>query len=194
MITMFKLPVFTGILFVGILAYNYVKRWNSRNIVIFNILALAGQMGACLGLLNPVYQNAYLTYLCMLIFGIATIEMCFQKQCHMPVKGRELIMAAFLTYMGLIIRTSYPIVNSILLMVVSIACVAFGFVIRKKSVRIYGLVLSLLVCAKLVLYDFSGANLLQKTILFFAVGVIALAIAAIYMVLEHKIKKQEENI
>lgn len=192
MIPMFKLPVFVGALFVGILAYNYIKKWNSKGIVVFNILVLIGQTAAYLGLLNPVYRNAYLTYICMLIFGIATIEMCFQKRCHMPVKGKELIMAGFLTYMGLVVKTSYPIVNSILLMIVSISCVVLGFAIQKKGVRIYGLVLSLLICAKLVLYDFAGVNLLQKTILFFAVGILALTIATIYMILEHKLRKQEE--
>ena len=39
-------------------------------------------------------------------------------------------------------------------------------------------------CGKIALYDYWGAPVLQKTVLFFAVGVIALAIAGIYIVLE----------
>jgi hypothetical protein len=120
----------------------------------------------------------------MLVFGVATIVVCFQKHYHLDFKYKQLILAVFLTYMGLIVRTNYSIVNSILLMMIALLCVGMGFAIRQMSVRIYGLVLSLTVCAKIVLYDFVGANMLQKTILFFVVGVLALVIAAIYMVLE----------
>lgn len=52
--------------------------------------------------------------------------------------------------------------------------------------------LSLCTCGKIALYDYWGAPVLQKTILFFAVGVIALAIAGIYIVLE-KIQETMEN-
>ena len=93
--------------------------------------------------------------------------------------------------MGLVTRTGYPIINSIVLMVLALGCVGVGFVLSKKSVRVYGLILSLCVCVKLVVYDFIGANSLQKTVLFFVVGVLALIIAGIYMVLERNRDKIE---
>lgn len=195
MLPLLRLPVFVGILFVGMLLFNNVDRWRGKgmNIVGFNALALTGQAICYLLLINPVYRNAYLTYFCMLIFGTATIMICFQKKYHLDLNCRQLILAIFLTYMGLIVRTSYPITNSILLMMLALGCVGTGFAVNKKSVRIYGLVLSLVICGKLVLYDFMGANILQKTILFFAVGLLALAIAAIYMILEHSREKRSEN-
>ena len=195
MLPMLKLPVFVGILFVGMLLFNNVDRWRGKgqSVVGFNALALGGQAICYLALINPVYRNAYLTYFCMLIFGTATIMICFQKKYYMDFGCKQLILAIFLTYMGLIVRTSYPITNSILLMLLALGCVAAGFAIKKKSVRIYGLVLSLVICGKLVLYDFMGANILQKTILFFAVGLLALVIAAIYMILERNQEKRNEN-
>lgn len=195
MLQLLKLPVFVGILFVGMLLFNNVDRWRGKgqSVVGFNALALGGQAICYLALINPVYRNAYLTYFCMLIFGTATIMICFQKKYYMDFGCKQLILAIFLTYMGLIVRTSYPITNSILLMLLALGCVAAGFAINKKSVRIYGLVLSLVICGKLVLYDFIGANILQKTILFFAVGLLALAIAAIYMILERNQEKRNEN-
>lgn len=193
MLPLLKLPVFVGILFVGMLLFNNVKRWQDKGIVGFNALALGGQAFCYLLLVNPVYRNAYLTYFCMLIFGTATILICFRKKYRLDLNCRQLILAGFLTYMGLIVRTSYPITNSILLMALALGCVWAGFAINKKSVRIYGLVLSLAICGKLVLYDFMGANILQKTILFFAVGLLALAIAAIYMILERSWEKRIEN-
>lgn len=193
MLPVIKLPVFVGIMFVAMLIFNNVKRWSGSGIEVFNCLALTGQVICYLLLVNPVYRNAYLTYLCMLIFGVSTIIVCFQKQYNMDFGGKHLVLAIFLTYMGLVVRTGYPIVNSILLMTVALGCVGAGFAIRKKAVRIYGLVLSLVVCAKLVLYDFMGVNPLQRTILFFAVGVLALMIAGIYMVLERNREKQNKQ-
>lgn len=196
MLPLLKLPVFVGIMFVSILIFNNVERWRGKGILVHNVLALAGQVVSYLLLINPVYRNAYLTYLCMLIFGVSTIVVCFRKRYQLEFKCKPLILAIFLTYMGLVVRTGYPIVNSILLMLIALGCVGSGFAIQRKSIRIYGLVLSLVVCGKLVLYDFMGVNTLQKTILFFAVGVLALIIAGIYMVLERnqeKLQHQEIN-
>jgi len=183
---MLKLPVFTGILFVGMLLFNNISRFRGKHIVVFNGFALAGEVICFLLLLNPVYQNAYLTYLIMLVFGLATIVLTFQEKYHMNFKCKNMIMALFLTYMAIIIRTNLPVINSILLMVIALVCVGVGFVVKEKAVRIYGLVLSLLVCVKIVLYDYIGVSTLQRTVLFFAVGVIALIIAGIYIILEKK--------
>lgn len=184
MLPALKLPVFVGIVFVGMLLYNNIKRWHGRGMIGYNIVMLLAQGVCYLLLFNPIYRNSYLTYLCMLIFGAATLVICLQDRYHLECGIKPLIIAVFLTYMGLVTRSSYPIVNSILLMVIALACVGVGFAIKKKSIRIYGLVLSLTVCAKLVLYDFMGGNILQKTILFFVVGLLALMIGAIYMILE----------
>ena len=184
MLPALKLPVFVGILFVGMLLYNNVKRWHGKEMIVYNILMLLGQGSCYLLLLNPVYRNSYLTYLCMFIFGVTTLVICLQEDYHLGCNEKPLFIAIFATYMGLIIRTNYSIVNSILLMLLALVCVGMGFAIKKKSLRIYGLVLSLVICAKLILYDFIGVNILQKTILFFVVGLLALMIAAIYMILE----------
>lgn len=193
MLPALKLPVFTGILFVGLLLFNNVTRLRGRGMLAYNVCALAGQAVCFLLLANPIYRNSYLTYLCMLVFGVATLVICMHEKYHLDFQYRQLVLAVFLTYMGIVIRTSYPIVNSILLMTLALFCVGEGFAARRKEVRVYGLALSLAVCAKLVIYDFMGANILQKTILFFVVGVIALMIAAIYMVLERSRDQRNGN-
>lgn len=189
--TMLQLPAMAGLLFVGILLFNNVPRFAGKYVVVYNGVAVAGEMVCFLLLINPTYQNAYFTYLCMLIFGLATIVLTFQKKYRMDFKHKNLIMAGFLTYMALIVQTTLPIINSILLMIIALVCVGTGFSTKDKSVRIYGLVLSLIVCGKIVLYDYVGVSILQKTVLFFAVGVIALIIAGIYIVLEKKNAKEE---
>ena len=89
-----------------------------------------------------------------------------------------------LTYMALIVNTNVPVINSVLIMLIALVSVTLGFLKKDKPVRIYGLVLSFCTCGKIALYDYWGAPVLQKTVLFFVVGVIALAIAGIYIVLE----------
>lgn len=191
MLNMLRLPVFVGILFLCILVFNNVRRWHGEGIVVFNIFALCGQAVCYLLLAGPVYRNAHLTYICMLIFGIATIVICFQNAYHLEFEGKYMVLPVFLTYMVIICRIGYSVVNSILLMCIALGCVGVGFYIKKKTLRVYGLVLSLLTCGKLVLYDFAGGNTFTRTVMFFAVGVIALIIASIYIVLEKKQEKKE---
>jgi uncharacterized membrane protein len=168
------------------LLFNHFDRFKGRYIAVFNGTALAVQTVCYLCLLNPIYRNAYITYLCMLVFGIATIVLLFQPRYNMNFKYKSLVLAVFMTYMGLILKSSEPILNSIIIMVVALVCVGLGFCNKEKYLRIYGLVLALLTCAKITLYDFMDAATLQKIILFLAVGFIALIIAGIYIILEKK--------
>ena len=191
--TLLQLPAFVGIIFVSILVYNNVKRWRGNYILVFNGTAIVGQIIAFLLLTNPIYRNAYVVYLCMLIFGLATIVLTFQEKYGMDFKGKSLILAIFLTYMALIIRTDLPIINSILMMFIALICVGLGFFEKEKKIRIYGLVLSLIVCGKIAIYDFFDAETLQKMILFFTVGGIALLISGIYIILERKMNIQQTN-
>ena len=184
LMSMIKLPAFSGILFVSILLFNNVKYMRGKNILVFNIFVLVGQIGALIGLANPVYRNSYLTYLCMFVFVLAYLVLTLQERYYRKFKHRELIIVIFLTYMALIVKTNVPVVNSILIMLIALVSVTLGFLKKDKPVRIYGLVLSLCTCGKITLYDYWGAPVLQKTILFFIVGVIALVIAGIYIVLE----------
>ncbi|MCM1536639.1 MAG: hypothetical protein NC126_12025 [Clostridium sp.] len=165
-----RLPAAAGLFFVGILLFNNVNRWKDKRILVYNILMLIGEAYCFLVLYHPVYQGAYLTYLCMLVFGLATIIVTLEDKYQMGFKGKNMILAIFLSYMSFVFRTGEPIVGSILLMVVALICVGIGFAKNQKNIRIYGLALSLLVCVKIGVYDFVEAPILQKTILFFIVG------------------------
>ena len=89
--------------------------------------------------------------------------------------------------MTLIWDMPLPIMKSIIIMLIAIGAVAVGFAIREKGLRITGLVLTLIVCAKIVVYDFAELENAEKMILFLVTGLIALAISGIYIALEKKI-------
>ena len=193
LVPMLKLPAFAGILFVSILLFNNLNYMRGKNILVFNVFVMVGQIGALIGLANPVYRNSYITYLCMFVFVLAYLVLTLQERYYKNFKHRELIIVVFLTYMALIFKTNVPVINSILIMLIALVSVTLGFLKKDKPVRIYGLVISLCTCGKIALYDYWGAPLLQKTILFFIVGVIALVIAGIYIVLEKKTGNNENN-
>jgi hypothetical protein len=77
-------------------------------------------------------------------------------------------------------------------MAVALICVALGFLMKQKSVRIYGLVLSMFVCVKLVFFDVADAASLVKTIMYFVVGILALVIAGVYIVAEMLVNKKAQ--
>lgn len=189
---MLKLPAFSGILFVSILLFNNVKYMCGKSILVYNVFVLIGQIGALIALANPVYRNSYLTYLCMFVFVLAYLVLTLQEKYYKSFKHRELIIMIFLTYMALIVKTNVPVINSVLIMLIALVSVTLGFLKKDKPVRIYGLVLSLGTCGKIALYDYWGAPVLQKMILFFIVGVIALMIAGIYIILEKKTGNNEK--
>lgn len=180
------IPAAVGIWFIGLLMFNNVGWWRGKGIEAFNYIAVSAQLFGLLKMLDRSYSGTYITYLMIFIFGLATIVLTFQDKYYMNFKGKHLILAGFLTYMTLIARIGIPVVTSIILMLIALICVAAGFVLKEAGVRIYGLVLSLFVCGKVVLYDFNGAPDLEKMILFFCIGLIAMMISGIYIVLEKK--------
>lgn len=181
-----ELPAVAGLLLASMLLFNNIAKCRGKNILIFNLFAMGVQSVCYLNLLNPVYQDTYICYFCMLIFGAATIMLMLQERYHMDFKGKYVVLALFFSYMAFVLRVATPVINSIIMMVIALVSVGVGFASDKKNVRIYGLILSLFVCGKLVLYDFFEAPTIQKTILFFSVGMIALIIAATYIILEKK--------
>ena len=76
-------------------------------------------------------------------------------------------------------------------MLIAIASVSAGFILKIKGVRIYGLCMSFFVCAKLLLVDFSDAQSVDRVISFLVVGVIALAISYLYMRIERSLAEKE---
>ena len=65
------------------------------------------------------------------------------------------------------------------MMVVGLLGIIFGFHQTDRKLRIYGLVLCMITCFKITLFDFRVQSL-QRIILFLAAGGMALVISGIY--------------
>ena len=125
----------------------------------------------------------------VLVLGLLFIFILFSAEYMIAgdssPKVRNICLAIYCTFMIFVYRIDKPIINSILLMVLAIVCVATGFAVKQKPLRLYGLVLSLFVCAKLLLSDFADSSSGDKVIITFVVGILAIGIAYIYMRLEN---------
>lgn len=173
-----------GILFIGVISFNSIEFFRGKYIKIFNYINLFLIAGLYLA---AAFEKNHISCGIMLVLGISFMVLAFREQFGMDFKIKEILFVLFLCYMVLILDIPLPVLTSIVLMLIAIGAVAAGFAIRQKRLRITGLSLTLIVCAKVVFYDFAGAETAEKIILFLVVGLIALAISGIYLALEKKI-------
>ncbi|MBD5502171.1 MAG: DUF2339 domain-containing protein [Lachnospiraceae bacterium] len=173
------------------LLFNHLPILKEQKQLVYNIVntGIAGLFYLCVWACDD-YVIASVT---MLIGSVAILVM-FRKRYGLEIPRKYLLLAGFLTYMILVAGFKTPVVVSILLMTVAVGCVGIGFKLKDKVYRICGLVMAVLVCIKLVLYDFRGIPSLSKVILFLVVGLIALSISFLYIYLEKKEDDEKEEI
>ena len=183
------LPVCVGILFFFFLLFNHLPWLKAVKQQAYNItnISLAGLLCLCTVFCDQYYYNAV-----TMLLGAVMIVVAFRERYGLALPKKYLLLAGFLIYMILTSHFKTPVIVSILLMVVAIGCVAAGFLLRDKVYRICGLIMAILVCVKLVVYDFGELESLPKAILFLTVGVIALCISFIYIYLEKREDREEK--
>ena len=188
------LILISGVIMLTVFVFHNVKWLRPKVILVYDILAMIA-MVFVLGFLNhPFYKNDMITALLVFCFGLATLIQYLQKSYGMFFAGKMMPIAVYLTYFVFILRIKEGFVTSAILMAVALICVALGFLMNQKSVRIYGLVLSLFVCLKLVIFDFASAASLVKTIMYFVVGILALVIAGVYIVSEMMLSRKNQQL
>ena len=183
------LPLIIAVMWLAELLFNYVDRFSGKGIAGFNYTVLAAETFCYLTLMLK-YFDSMVIYVILTVLGLGIILFTFQPRFHMAVSWRGLAISGFLTYMVLVTRFDYRITSSILMMVVGLVSIVMGFQQEDKKLRVYGLILCLLTCFKITLYDFRAQDL-QRIILFLAAGVVALIIAGIYAFMEKKYSKSE---
>lgn len=186
------LPLVIAVMWLASMLFNYVKRFSGRGIMGFNCTMLVMEISCYLGLISLQSFDTVIIYFILTVLGLGIIFFTFQPRFHIPGNWRDFVIAGFLTYMVLVTRFELRITSSILLMIVGLFGIIVGFVQRDRKLRIYGLVLCMLMCFKIALFDFQAESL-QRIILFMATGVVALVISGIYALMEKKYIKAEEG-
>ena len=176
-----KVAIMMAVFFIGTVTFNSIGLFKSKYVKVINYinLALIGFLYASL-----IWERTTLSCIIMLILGVLYLIICMEENYGMNFRIKRLLFIGFLCYMTLIWDIPISVLKSIILMVIAIAAVVTGFILKEKKLRIGGLVLTLAVCGKIALYDFPGAASTEKMILFMVVGLIVLAISGIYIALE----------
>ncbi len=81
--------------------------------------------------------------------------------------------------------------TSVIMILFALICVAVGFAVSRKAVRIYGLVLSMICIVKLLVFDISYSDTLGRALSFFISGVLCFGISALYSYIDKKTGKKD---
>ena len=93
----------------------------------------------------------------------------------------------YVCLMFLLAYESYGIMLSVAFLVIALASIILGFMMKYKSMRLYGLVLSIASIVKLVLIDVNYEDLLLRAVGFLICGFLCFGISYIY----NRLDKQE---
>ena len=183
------LPLIVAVMWMASLLFNGVKRFAGKGIRGFNVTVLVMETACYLSLCLFERFDSRVIYLILTVLGLGILLFTCQSRFFSGAeKWRGLAVAVFLSYMVLVARFDYRITSSILLMVTGLLGIVFGFRQTDRKLRIYGLVLCLLMCLKITLFDFRVQSL-QRIILFMAAGVVALMISGVYALMDKKYNK-----
>lgn len=129
----------------------------------------------------------------MVVLGTVAILIMFRERYQLATGRKYLIVSVLQTFFALTGKYSLPAEGSVFLMIIALSCVRRGFRRKDKAERIYGLAVALFACFKLVVYDFREVEAIYRVIVFFVVGILTLGISFIYILLEKKEEKAENN-
>ena len=124
-----------------------------------------------------------------------TYGACILLSCCFMKKFRKYHIFTSLTFGWLFLLTEdcEAFLGSILICTLAAIAIGAGFYMKDKSVRIYGLVLTIFVALKLVIFDFHGASAQIRILVFLIVGLLILGISFGYIYLEKRLNEEERR-
>ena len=181
--------IVVAMIWLFMLLFNYVECFRNCYTKAYNYV-----MWVLLGIIYLGYsldleQTTWLIIFIMAFLGMGILYTTISERFGIREAYRPTISAGFLSYMSLVVPFTYDVTASILIMLIGVVSIGVGFYIKDKVLRIYGLIISLIVCFKITLFDFEEGESLEKMVLFFVAGAISLIISGIYVLLEKKDKK-----
>lgn len=185
--------IVVAMIWLFMLLFNYVEVFRSHytktyNYIMWTLLAII-----YLGYATEAEYMMWVITFIMTFLGVGVLLTTASDRFGINEKYRAIACGVFLTVMLFMFQFTYDVTVSILLMVIGVGSIGAGFYIKDKILRIYGLVVALIVCFKITLFDFADGESLERMILFFAAGAISLVISGIYVLLEKKDKKNSNH-
>ena len=171
-------------------ANNWLTREREKSIQILGYIINAILMIGVLCFIVSV-ENDTLHFLSVLV-AIALFMINTFNLMKTENSGAKIYIGAKFTVLLLIILSSYDspqYVISIATFVLAIIFIVIGFVMNIKSLRLYGLIVSMICVIKLVMVDITYQNTAGHALSFFISGVLCFAISALYSFADKKLKK-----
>ncbi len=181
----------SGVVLLFTFLINRIDRIKGKNANVFNWFALVWTLIMLISESQTYYSTEiFLLFMITAVFGLALVILLMNKEYGMPFYGKYIMIPGYLTFISFLMPLHSGFVHSIILMAIAVISVIIGFVLKEKTIRVYGLILSIVICAKIALIDFVAmGDVKAKTIMYILVGALALAIGCIYMVLESRENK-----
>ncbi len=158
---------------------------------IINALLMAYSLYAVMAVDNEIC-HCILILLSIIIFMVNTKNLLVQNKGLWP----GIYIGIKLTILLITILSSFDTANyviSISAFLFAIISIVTGFIFYVKSFRIYGLILSLISVAKLILVDISYDNTLGHALSFFICGILCFVISTIYHLIDKKMQTTHKD-
>lgn len=141
---------------------------------------------------SEVYQVAVIALIALVLVCMNTTKLFELSLPEMPVGFYIGLKFSVWIYAILYRLEAASFVVSIVGILFAITCIVLGFVLKQKSFRLYGLIVSMISVVKLILFDISYDSNILRPVGFFIAGILCFAISFIYSKLEKSILTEEE--
>ena len=165
-----------------------------RILNIYLILVVVNSLNAVI-LLNYVnadfmIQNIKFIYYILIGFGLLTVSV---KECLTNDYGIIWIGLKYTLYIWYIldILNTMNLIITIILILIAIVFIFIGFKFKIKMLRLYSLGLTFLSCFKLILFDLTLQNTIQKAVGFIIAGSLCFLIYIIYTKMEKSTEEKD---
>jgi hypothetical protein len=137
---------------------------------------------------------------CLIIIIIALAAFSVNSVNFMRKYNNNIIAGIYvgIKYTGLLVTilnaiNAPSVIVSVAGLLLAVVCILIGFKLPVKSIRIYGLSLSILSVAKLSLLDINYDNLAGRAVGFFVCGVLCFGISLVYNLIDKKMGRDVET-
>ena len=164
-------------------------------VMLFTLFAL-GTTAENLHIIRELYGTEWLATTLLIVIGV--IVFLLNTVSLFNLKLPEMVTGVYiclkLTILLIVILNRFDAAGfliSIVCLLLAVASIVLGFSLKRKPFRLYGLVLSLICVAKLILVDISYSTSLLRPIGFMAAGALCFGISWIYSRIEKKENAEE---
>lgn len=147
---------------------------------------------------NTIYGTEWVVSLILIVMGVAVCFINNMKLFELEVSDMAvgIYLCAKFTLLIFVVLERFDVnefVISFIGIIIAVLCIVFGFVRKRKPFRMYGLVLSLICVAKLILADINYSTSIMWPIGFMGAGVLCFGISWLYSRLEKKEEEEEKD-